>query len=154
YLDAQGNPTRESLEGGRSIGGPGSVRGFELAQSKYGNKKWSELIAPAIALASKGFPLSYKASEGLRGARNLADDAESKRIFQRGGAFYEAGDVLVQPELAATLQRIAVGGAREFYEGETGRRLAAEMARHGGPITLSDLPQYRAVEGPPLTGKD
>jgi gamma-glutamyltranspeptidase/glutathione hydrolase len=153
YLDAQGNATRESLDGWRSVGVPGSVRGFELAQSKYGNKKWAELIAPAIALASKGFPLSYKASEGLRGARNLSGDAESKRIFQRGGAFYEAGDVLLQPELAATLQRIAVGGAREFYEGETGRRLAAEMARHGGLITLSDLQQYRAVERTPLTGK-
>ncbi len=153
YLDAQGNPTRESIDGWRSVGVPGSVRGFELAQSKYGNKKWAELIGPAIALASKGFALSYKTSEGLRGARNLADDAESKRIFQRGGAFYEAGDVLQQPELAATLQRIAVGGAREFYEGETGRRLAGEMARHGGLVTLSDLQQYRAVERTPLTGK-
>ncbi len=152
YLDAQGNATRESLEGWRSAAVPGSVRGFELA-AKYGNKKWAELIAPAIALASKGFPLSYKASEGLRGARNLAEDAESKRIFQRGGAFHEAGDLLVQPELAATLQRIAVGGAREFYEGETGRRLAAEMARHGGLITLADLQQYRAVERPALAGK-
>ena len=153
YLDAQGNPTRESLDGWRSAGVPGSVRGFELAQSKYGNRKWAELIAPAIALASKGFALSYKASESLRGARNLADDAESKRIFQRGGAFYEAGDVLLQPELAATLQKIAMGGAREFYEGETGRRLVAEMARHGGLITLSDLQQYRAVERTPLVGK-
>src|ERR1700687_116457 len=60
YLDGQGNPTRDSLDGWRSVGVPGSVRGFELAQAKYGRKKWAELIAPAIALASKGFPLSYK----------------------------------------------------------------------------------------------
>ena len=153
YLDAQGNPTRESLDGWRSVGVPGSVRGFELAQSKYGKKRWAELIAPAVALASKGFALSYKASESLRGARNLSEDPESKRIFQRGGAFYEAGDMLLQPELAATLRKIAMGGAHEFYEGETGRRLAAEMARHGGLITLSDLQQYRAVERTPLTGK-
>src|SRR5216683_2396017 len=53
YLDADGNPTRESVEGWRSSGIPGTVRGFELAQSKYGLKKWAELIAPAIALASK-----------------------------------------------------------------------------------------------------
>src|SRR5579872_1822533 len=65
YLDAQGNPTRESLDGWRSVGVPGSVRGFELAQAKYGSKKWAELIAPAIALASKGFPLSYKAAQTL-----------------------------------------------------------------------------------------
>jgi len=76
YLDAQGNPTRESLDGWRSVGVPGSVRGFELAQSKYGKKRWAELIAPAIALASKGFALSYKASEALRGARNLSGNPE------------------------------------------------------------------------------
>ncbi|MDP9114301.1 MAG: gamma-glutamyltransferase [Acidobacteriota bacterium] len=153
YLDAQGNPTRESIEGWRSAGVPGTVRGFELAQTKYGSKKWAELIAPAIALASKGFALSYKASEGLRGSRNLADDPESKRIFQRGGAFYQAGDVLLQPELAATLQKIAVGGAREFYDGQTGQRLALEMSRHGGLVTLPDLQQYQAVERTPLIGK-
>jgi len=152
YLDARGNPTRESVDGWRSVAVPGSVRGFELA-AKYGNKKWAELIAPAVGLASKGFSLSYKAGETLRAARNLADDPESKRIFQKGGAFYEAGDVLLQPELAATLKRIAAGGAREFYEGETGRRLTAEMARHGGLITLSDLQRYQAVERTPLMGK-
>ena len=107
YLDAQGNPTRDSVDGWRAAGVPGSVRGFELAQSKYGSKKWAELIAPAIELASKGFALSYKSAESLRNARNLTDDPESKRIFQKGGSFYEAGDMLVQPELAATLQRIA-----------------------------------------------
>lgn len=153
YLDAQGNPTRESLDGWRSVAVPGSVRGFELARAKYGSRKWAELIAPAVALASKGFSLSYKASETLRVARNLSDDPESKRIFQKGGAFYQAGDVLRQPELAETLQRIAAGGAREFYEGDTGRRLAAEMARHGGLITLSDLQHYQAVERTPLAGK-
>src|SRR6185295_4493279 len=49
-------------------------------------------------------------------------------------------------------KRIAVGGAREFYEGETARRLAGEMAKHGGLITLSDLEHYQAVERKPLTG--
>jgi gamma-glutamyltranspeptidase/glutathione hydrolase len=152
YLDAQGNPTRDSVDGWRSVGVPGSVRGFELAQSKYGSKKWAELIAPAIALATKGFPLSYKSAESLRGASNLREDSESKRIFQKDGLFYDAGELLAQPQLAATLQRIALSGAREFYEGETAHRLAAEMARHGGFITLSDLQHYQAVERTPLSG--
>jgi gamma-glutamyltranspeptidase/glutathione hydrolase len=152
YLDAQGHPTRDSVDGWRSAGVPGSVRGFELAQSKYGSKKWAELIAPAIALATRGFALSYKAAESLRNASNLSEDSESKRIFQRSGQFYEPGDLLVQPELAETLRRIAAGGPHEFYEGESARRLAAEMARHGGLITLSDLNRYQAVERMPLTG--
>jgi len=152
YLDARGNPTRDSVDGWRSAAVPGSVRGFELAQSKYGRKKWAEAIAPAVQLAEKGFPLSYKAAESLRGADNLAGDPESKRIFQKNGAFYGAGDVLIQPELAATLKRIANTGSREFYHGETAQRLASEMAKHGGLITLADLASYQAVERTPLTG--
>jgi len=152
YLDAQGNPTQESVDGWRAVGVPGSVRGFELAQSKYGTQKWGELIAPAIALASSGFPLSYKSSELLRHAQNLAEDPESKRIFQKGGAYHDAGDVFVQPELAATLKRIAASGAREFYEGETAHRLVSEMAKHRGLLTSADLERYHAVERTPLTG--
>jgi gamma-glutamyltranspeptidase/glutathione hydrolase len=152
YLDSQGNPTRDSVDGWRAVGVPGSVRGFELAQSRYGSQKWDALIAPAIALALNGFPLSYKSAELLRGARNLADDPESKRLFQKSGSYYEAGELLVQPELAATLKRIAAAGARDFYEGETARRLVSAMAAHGGLITLGDLQRYQAVERTPLTG--
>jgi gamma-glutamyltranspeptidase/glutathione hydrolase len=152
YLDAQGNPTQDSVDGWRSVGIPGSVRGFELAQSKYGSQKWEALMAPAIELAAKGYALSYKSAELLRNARNLADDPESKRIFQKGGSYYDAGDVLVQPELAATLKRIAASGAREFYEGETARRLVSEMAKHEGLLTLADLQGYRAMERTPLSG--
>jgi gamma-glutamyltranspeptidase/glutathione hydrolase len=152
YLDGQGNLTQDSVDGWRAVGVPGSVRGFDLAQSKYGSQKWSELIAPAIELASKGYALSYKSAELLRNAHNLAQNPESKRIFQKGGAYYDAGDVFAQPELAATLKRIAASGAREFYEGETARRLASEMSSHGGLITLADLQRYRAVERTPLSG--
>lgn len=152
YLDAQGNPNQDSVDGWRSAGVPGSVRGFELAQSKYGSQKWDELIAPAIELATKGYVLSYKSAELLRNAHNLSEDPESKRVFQRGGSYYDAGDVFVQPELAATLKRIAASGARGFYEGEIARRLVSEMATHGGLLTLADLQGYRAVERTPLSG--
>jgi gamma-glutamyltranspeptidase/glutathione hydrolase len=152
YLDAQGNLTRDSIEGWRSVGVPGSVRGFELANSKYGRRTWAENMAPAVDLATRGFAVSYPLAEGLRGSRSLARDAESKRIFQRNGQFFDVGDTLVQPELAATLRRIADKGPAEFYEGETAHRFADEMARHGGLITLSDLKNYKAIERTPLQG--
>ena len=152
YLDAQGNLTRDSIEGWRSVGVPGSVRGFELANSKYGRRTWAENMAPAVDLATRGFAVSYPLAEGLRGSRSLARDAESKRIFQRNGQFFDVGDTLVQPELAATLRRIADKGPAEFYEGETAHRFADEMARHGGLITLSDLKNYKAIERTPLEG--
>src|SRR6202795_3921254 len=76
YLDGNGQPTQDSVEGWRSAGVPGTVRGFDLALSKYGRKKWAELIAPAAGLASKGFPVSYSLAESLRSARNLTTDPE------------------------------------------------------------------------------
>src|SRR5476649_2289426 len=63
YLDAKGALTRDSIEGWRSSGVPGTVRGFEIAVSKYGKKTWVENMAPAVELASKGFPVSYARSE-------------------------------------------------------------------------------------------
>jgi len=152
YLDKDGKPTRESIEGWKSAGVPGSVRGFELALSKYGRKKWADVLAPAIELASKGFPVSYTLAESLH-SRSLARSPESKRIYQKDGAFYEIDDTLKLPELAATLSRISKNGANEFYEGETARRFAAEMEKNGGLITLADLKDYKAVERAPVTGK-
>jgi gamma-glutamyltranspeptidase/glutathione hydrolase len=152
YLDAKGELTKDSIEGWRSSGVPGTVRGFQMAVEKYGRKSWAESLAPAIQLA-KGFPLSYALSESLRNNRDLAKDPESKRIFQKNGAFFEMGETLAQPELAATLERIAKSGANEFYEGETAKRFAAEMAKHGGIITEADLKNYKAIERTPLKGK-
>ena len=152
YLDAKGGMTKDSVEGWRSSGVPGTVRGFEIAVSKYGKKSWAENMAPAVELASKGFPVSYSLSEGLKGSRSLAASPESKRIFQRDGKFYDVGETLVQPELAQTLQRISKNGANEFYEGETAKRFADEMAKHGGIISLADLKNYKAVERTPLSG--
>jgi gamma-glutamyltranspeptidase/glutathione hydrolase len=152
YLDAKGELTKDSIEGWRSSGVPGSVRGFEMALKKYGTRTWAENMAPAVELASKGFPLSYALAEGLKGSRSLAASPESKRIFQKGGAFYQVGETLVQPELAQTLERISKNGAGEFYEGETAKRFAEEMSKHGGLISQSDLRNYKAIERTPLTG--
>jgi gamma-glutamyltranspeptidase/glutathione hydrolase len=154
YLDASGNPTRDSIDGWRASGVPGTVRGFELAQSKYGRRKWADLIAPAIKLARNGFPVPATMVRSLAAEESrLAKDPESRRIFLNGGAHFREGDLLVQPELAETLARIAKDGAREFYEGQTARKLASEMAAHGGLVTLEDLRSYRAVERVPLQGK-
>src|SRR5205085_4487905 len=81
YLDAKGDLTKDSVEGWRSSGVPGTVRGFEMAVEKYGKKSWAENMAPAIQLA-KGFPVSYALAESMKGSRSMASDPESKSIFQ------------------------------------------------------------------------
>src|SRR5262249_95390 len=124
YLDARGELTKDSVEGWRSSGVPGTVRGFELALSKYGPRKRSETMAPAVDLASKGFQLPWGLSELFKASKSLPPSPESKRIFLNNGTPFEPGDRLVQSELAQTLTRISSNGANEFYEGETARRFA------------------------------
>src|SRR5690349_14485726 len=96
YLDAEGKVTKvtkDSLVGWRASGVPGSVRGFELAHKKFGHKAWADLVQPAVALASQGFPVSYSQSESLdRETKLLSQFPDSKRIFL--GVHF--GDKLVQ----------------------------------------------------------
>ena len=156
YIDpASGKPGEDSLVGYRASGVPGTVRGMEYAHEKFGSKPWKELVEPAVRLAREGFPVSYALAQTLHGnvSEKLALFPESKRIFLKDGAFYEAGDVLKQPELARTLERIRGKGAKDFYEGETARLLAADMKQHGGTITLADLHDYKVIERKPLEGQ-
>lgn len=153
YLDNAGNLTHDSVLGWRAVGVPGTVRGLEFALRKYGHKPWAELLEPAVKLASEGFPISHWQMDSFRAnAEALFQFPESKRIFLKGGRFFDWNDTFQQPELARTLERIARAGARDFYEGQTAHILAREMERNGGLITLEDLAQYRAVERKPLEG--
>ena len=152
YLDAAGNPTKDSVLGWRAAGVPGTVRGLELAHKKYGSKPWARLVEPSVRLARKGFEVSDYAARSFHEAKNLPQFPESKRIFLKNGAHCEAGHRLVQPELASVLTRIAKTGARDFYEGETARILAEQCQLNGGLITLEDLKRYQAIERPVLKG--
>ncbi len=153
YLDSKGNATKDSLVGWRASGVPGTVRGLELAHQKYGRKPWAELLDPALKLAAQGFPVSYSFDASLHGesgTRLLSQFPESKRVFLEAARY---GDKFVQPDLAATLQRIRDRGPSDFYEGETAQKLAAAMASNGGLITLADLQAYKAIEREPLRGR-
>ncbi len=154
YLDAAGKPTRDSVIGWRASGVPGTVRGLELLHKKYGRLKWRDVVRPSVRLARSGFVVSYPIARSLRGAeRTLGQFAESRRIYQNSGKYYEAGDRLKLPELARTLARIEKRGAAGFYEGETARVLTAEIAKNGGLITEEDLRAYQAVERKTLNGQ-
>jgi gamma-glutamyltranspeptidase/glutathione hydrolase len=152
YLNASGKVTEDSTIGYRASGIPGTVRGLEWASNQYGTLPWAKLVRPAVDLAANGFPVSYALAQSLRNTKGLSRFPESARIFQKEGRFYEAGELFVQPELARTLERIARLGAGDFYEGETARLLAKDMAAHGGVITAADLKGYSVKERQPLTG--
>ena len=157
YLDDKGNLLKgegSSIIGYRAAGVPGTVAGMALAHRRYGSGRlsWAQLIEPARRLAANGFPVSRLLERSLRVSPKLAAYPESRRIFQRGGKFYAEGEMLRQPELAATFARMQRRGPREFYEGLTARMIAADMKRMNGPITLEDLRRYVAKERTPLRG--
>lgn len=156
YLDAAGNVMAgKSTVGHLAAGVPGTIAGFALAHQKYGSGKltWAQLVEPARRLAAEGFVVTPALARDLRASEKLLGQfADSRRVFLRGGKFYEAGDIFSQPDLAATLGRLQKYGPREFYEGETARLIAAEFTAHGDFITRADLANYRAVERTPLRG--
>ena len=153
YIGPDGNPSNDSIIGWRSSGVPGTIAGFETAHQKFGSKPWAELLAPAIRLARDGFTVTEAFAASLQSTHNpLQLDSESRRIFLRNGNPYRPGETFKQRELASTLERISVNGAKEFYQGDTARQLATAMAAHQGLITTDDLNKYRTVERKPLTG--
>ncbi|MDD5543736.1 MAG: gamma-glutamyltransferase [Acidobacteriia bacterium] len=154
YVDSSGQLVKDaSTVGYRAVGVPGTVAGMYLALTHYGTLSWAEVIEPAIRLARGGFVVSYPLSQSLRNAAPLLSKfPESNRIFLRQGKIYEPGEVFKQPELAATLERIAKYGPQEFYEGKTARDLANDMSAHGGLITLEDLKNYEAKIRKPIEG--
>ncbi|MBI4910469.1 MAG: gamma-glutamyltransferase [Acidobacteria bacterium] len=153
FLDKGGNLSPDSVTGWRAAATPTYVMGWGTVHERYGARPWAELLMPAVELAKSGYPVGYKSAQAFRTIASLGKDPESKRIFQNGGKFFEPGDTLVQPELGATLERIAKNGADEFYEGETAKRLVEAMAANGGLITMEDLAAASVAEPPPLIGK-
>jgi gamma-glutamyltranspeptidase / glutathione hydrolase len=156
YLDAQGNVIPDSSKdssvvGYKSIGVPGSVAGLVYVEKKYGKLSLEKVIAPAIKLARDGFPLAYEDTQDLKEDKYLAQFPESKRIFLRNGDYYQPGELLKQPELARTLERIGKN-PDDFYHGALARELAAAIHKGGGLITAEDLAAYEVKEREPIRG--
>ncbi len=145
-----GAPPEASMMGWRAAAVPGAVKGLAAAHRRAGSLPWARLLAPAIRLAAEGHAVGYLRSEMLAGSGVLPHDLESYRIFLRNGRPFQPGEILRQPELAATLDRIARNGADEFYRGATADELARACAAHGGAITKADLAAYACDERQPL----
>ncbi len=145
YIKPDGTLDKEaSTVGYRSVAIPGTVAGLALALKTHGNMKLADVMQPAILLAEQGFPISDKLAHEFQEERpDLQRFSTSSRIFLNGGNLFHAGDTLRQPELAATLKRIAKNGPAEFYQGETAQMLARDMAALDGLITLDDLAHYQ-----------
>ena len=152
YLDAAGKPVPLlSTRGYLSAGVPGTVAGLELARGKFGTRPRSELLAPAIALAARGFVLDQGDAEFLaEGAADFGKDAPARAAYLRNGKPYAAGERLVQKDLARMLRIVAKQGVHGFYEGEPARLIVASSRQGGGILSMEDFVRYKAVERKPL----
>ena len=150
FLDAKGEaiPARSQF-GNLAVGVPGTVRGLAMAHRRFGKLPWATVLAPAIRYAHEGFLVTPQLMGNV--AESQAPFVGVTNFHARFGAM-KAGETFRQPELAATLERIAQGGDREFYEGRTADLLVAQMARgpDKGLITKADLAAYKAVWREPL----
>jgi gamma-glutamyltranspeptidase / glutathione hydrolase len=151
YLDVAGNVIPDaSTVGAGAAGVPGTVAGLWELHRRFGRLTWQADLAPAIRYAEQGFRVPrVLVAERNRRAAQLRGRTNFRTYF---GALAD-GDTFRQPELAATLKRIAADGPRGFYAGRTAALLVAEMAHNHGHIAAADLAAYRAVWRKPLEGE-
>jgi gamma-glutamyltranspeptidase len=135
---------------------PGVVAGLDMLYRRFASRKltWAELIAPAIEYAEAGYELDEALPTSIAEGRKFFEKyPAAARIYLPGGEPPRPGARFVNKDYASTLQAIAKDGAETFYRGAVARRIADDMERNGGLITLDDLAQYRAIERRPLVGR-
>jgi gamma-glutamyltranspeptidase/glutathione hydrolase len=153
YLGKDGEPVEGlSLYGNLASGTPGTVRGLAMAHKRFGKLPWARVLTPAIRYARDGFEVNAQFAGMLSGE---VPPPFTKTNFRDHFGPVKAGAMFKQPALAATLERIAQGGDKAFYEGKTADLIVAQMQRGSvkGLITKADLAGYKAVWRAPVTAK-
>lgn len=133
----------------KAISTPGNLHAWEALAAEHRRLPWAELLAPAIALAERGFVLDAHGASWI--AKHFgAFPAHAQRIFGRDGLALAAGDRLVQTELAGSLRLVAARGARAFYTGDLARAIVRAVAEDDGFLTAADLANDQAEWWEPI----
>src|SRR5213080_3042705 len=147
--------------GYRSVAVPGTVAGLHEALTRFGSISWEEAIEPAIPLARHGFSVpgfvhgywtTDYGPDVVPNAQRIQATPAAKAIYTRAGRLYAIGEVMVQEDLARTLERLASGGPDAFYKGEIAEEIALDFEANGGFITGEDLKFYRVNVTEPIRG--
>jgi gamma-glutamyltranspeptidase/glutathione hydrolase len=148
YLDQHGEFIPDStLIGAQAAAVPGTVAGLWQAHQRYGQLSWNDVVMPAAELAERGF---YPAEILVNDVRDHYEQFRGRTNFGEYFGTISADELFKQPELAATLRRIAESGPDEFYRGKTAELIVEQMGKTGGLITMRDLAAYNAVWREPL----
>ena len=154
YLDNNGDVISNlSTLGYKAIAVPGTVDGMWELHKRYGSMDWKELILPSIKLAKEGFRVSPLMADTLnRNYESLSKFSETKKIFFQDNPV-KFNSLLIQKDLAKTLEKISNDGRDGFYQGDVARKIVAHMKRNDGLITLDDLENYKSKWRKPLINK-
>ncbi len=140
------------VRGYQSAGVPGMLAGLHASYERWGSKPWAELVEPAARLAEEGVPLSAGAREMFQPkVAHLNDDAHAATQYLIEGGLPEVGDILKQPDLAATLREIGRDGVETFYRGRLAERIVSAARANGSALTLEDFQSYRPRMVEPLS---
>jgi gamma-glutamyltranspeptidase/glutathione hydrolase len=153
YLLPDGNISPDVRTGPRSVAVPGTVAGLAAAHERFGSRPWKALVAPAITLARDGISVDHELHADLSAEseeRKIEQYPATAAVFFPDGKAPAAGTKLVQTDLAATLERVASGGAAEFYRGETAKRMIDGVREAGGVLGDRDLRDYQPLWRAPL----
>ena len=153
YLDASGNviPEKSSI-GVFSVGVPGTVAGMEAMHRKFGSLPWKELIQPAIDIARQGHVLTFREARGLNANKSdfINQNKGNSYLINPNHMDWKKDDILIQEDLANTLERILRDKSKGFYEGKTAELIISEMKRLNGIITQKDLDTYKPIWRKPI----
>jgi gamma-glutamyltranspeptidase/glutathione hydrolase len=153
YLDSAGNVVPDmSLYTHKASGVPGSVDGMVTAHKKYGKLSWAELLQPAIDLATNGFKITQHLANDLNRNQAMFKKMNPGKSYLIKDTPWKEGDLLVQADLAKTLELIRDKGRDGFYDGPVADALIAEMKKGDGLISKADLTNYHAVWRNAITG--
>ncbi len=157
FLDENGDVIKNmSLNSHSASGVPGSVAGLITAWRVYGsgNISLKQLLEPALKIAKDGFQISQRFADSLNESSSLfKKDAGASKVFIRAdGKLWQIDDLLIQKDLAKTLQQIAKYGIDGFYAGKTAEYIVREMETGNGLITLEDLESYSTKIRAPING--
>ncbi len=144
--DAFRAPTRgyeKNRRGPKAVSTPGNVNAWEAMAKGHGSLEWARLFEPAVRLAKEGFPISDGLARAIRSAFNSFPE-RAQKIYGENGVPLQAGDMLIQKDLAATLGAVAKQGARAFYQGEIAASIDREMQKSGGFLSKTDLAANQA----------
>lgn len=151
--DMFGDDDSSSVKGGLAVGVPGTVAGLARMHSLFGTISWERALAPGIELARRGVEVYPNLKRVILGRGPIVSEfAEASRIFLSPAVdLTRPGNRLVMEDLAATYERLARLGPREFYEGETAEKIVRAVNEHGGCFRKQDLENYLVVEREPVS---